>query len=60
MSDALDLAKRLRSIVIIDEVRSANPLGREAADAIESLTARVAELEAADKSWRTTAQAALR
>lgn len=41
-----DLVKRLRDLVIIDEVRSDNLLGSEAADRIEALQARVAELEA--------------
>ncbi len=34
-----ELAKRLRSLVIIDEVGSDNPLGRDAADRIEALEA---------------------
>lgn len=32
-----DLVKRLRALVILDEVGSDNPLGREAADRIETL-----------------------
>lgn len=46
MTDHSQLVKRLRGLVIIDEVGSDNPLGREAADAINALQARVAELEA--------------
>lgn len=37
MSDHAELVKRLRALVIMDEVGSNNPLGREAADAIEAL-----------------------
>ena len=32
-----DIVERLRSLVILDEVGSDNPLGREAADEIERL-----------------------
>lgn len=38
------VVKRLRALVIMDEVGSDNPLGREAANLIESLTARNAAL----------------
>ena len=34
-----DLVERLRTLVILDEVRSDNPLGREAAARIEALEA---------------------
>lgn len=33
----MDIVKRLRALVILDEVSSDNPLGREAADEIERL-----------------------
>ena len=33
----MDIVERLRRLVILDEVRSDNPLGREAADEIERL-----------------------
>ena len=36
-----DLVERLRTLVILDEVRSDNPLGREAAARIEALEAEV-------------------
>ena len=55
MTDHSQLVKRLRGLVIIDEVRSNNPLGREAADAIDTLQARVEALEARE----TEAQAIL-
>ena len=32
-----DIVKRLRALVIVDEVGSDNPLGRDAADTIEAL-----------------------
>ena len=35
--DTKTLVKRLRALYILDEVGSNNPLGRDAADAIESL-----------------------
>lgn len=33
----MDIVERLRKLVILDEVRSDNPLGRDAADEIERL-----------------------
>ena len=39
MTDTLPIVERLRSLVIMDEVRSDNPLGQQAADAIEALVA---------------------
>jgi hypothetical protein len=33
----MDIVKRLRKLVILDEVGSDNPLGRDAADEIEQL-----------------------
>jgi hypothetical protein len=41
-----DLVERLKSLVIIDEVRSDNSLGREAATRIQQLTARAEQAEA--------------
>jgi hypothetical protein len=37
VSDVLPIVARLRQLVILDEVRSDNPLGSDAADAIELL-----------------------
>ena len=41
-----DLVKQLRALAILDEVRSNNSLGKDAADAIEALEARIAGLGA--------------
>ena len=40
-----ELVERLRALVIMDEVRSNNPLGREAADRIEALEAALREIK---------------
>jgi len=42
-ADVDDLVRRLRALVIIDDVRSDNQLGKEAADTITRLAARVKE-----------------
>jgi hypothetical protein len=44
-----NIVDRLRALVIIDEVGSNNPLGREAADEIEKLRAQVVALESSLK-----------
>lgn len=49
MSDIVD---RLRALVVMDEVQSDNPLGRDAADEIERLRADVASLTAQCESYR--------
>lgn len=49
MTRQSDLASRLRALVIMDEVGSDNPLGREAADEISRLTAERDELRAGGK-----------
>ena len=46
MTDYSELRKRLRTLKILDEVGSDNPLGRDAADAIEALQARAEKAEA--------------
>ena len=43
-----DIVQRLRALVILDEVRSDNPLGREAADHIDALETALQEI--AEKS----------
>ena len=45
-----DLSTRLRDLVIIDEMRSDNQLGKEAAELIDRLTAQVADLTARQAS----------
>ena len=40
------LSERLRALVILDEVRSDNPLGREAAGALDDKDAEIARLTA--------------
>jgi len=45
----MDIVERLRKLVILDEVGSDNPLGREAADEIERL--RVLVREAFDEGF---------
>lgn len=42
-----DLPRRLRALVIIDEVRSNNALGREAAAALEAAEAEIGRLRTA-------------
>lgn len=44
--DLAALVAKLRELVILDEVRSNNPLGREAADALEAQAAEIARLNA--------------
>ena len=39
-----DLVERLRALVILDEVRSVNTLGQDAADRIEALEASLREI----------------
>lgn len=41
-----DLRERLRALVILDEVGSDNPLGRDAADEIDKLEAQLARARA--------------
>jgi hypothetical protein len=43
-----DLVKRLRSLVILDEVGSDNPLGRDAANRIEAQAAEIDRLRSRD------------
>ena len=42
-----DIVERLRALVILDEMSSDNPLGREAADVIERLRAENEQLKIA-------------
>lgn len=50
-----DIVERLRKLVIMDEVGSDNPLGREAADAIEQRDATIARLKQERDEARTEA-----
>jgi hypothetical protein len=42
----IDIVERLRALIILDEVGSDNPLGRESADLIVSLRTRISEQQA--------------
>jgi hypothetical protein len=62
MTDIRNLVERLRALVILDEMGSDNPLGREAADEIEQLREQLAEataeIEKLRELWENSPSAA--